>query len=273
MLSSFIKWFGRSVLPERLRIRLEGSFVNLIRRNRLHHVRYNGDAGIDVTFIEYKYVATPPDSRLVGLVAAAGLILCSEEMIQTLHDNDSESYPSLFDFGNHYLLLTSLAKARKAKKIVEIGTAGGASLWAWLRADCVEMVSTWDIRPLEDSYDWLATADCKKLVTDTLRLESNRWQQFVEDLSDSQVWEQRRLEIADADIIFIDGPHDGIFETAVWSKINSLHNVNEILLVFDDIRLSSMVDFWTGLPVPKLDITFIGHQSGTGVALLEANRK
>ncbi len=273
MLSSIVKNFGRWVLPERLRIRLEGAFIHLIRKNRLHHVRYNGDGGIDVTFIEYKYVATPPDRRLVDLVASAGKILSSEEMVQTLHDNDSERYPSLFDFGNHYLLLTALAKARKAKKIIEVGTGGGASLWAWLSADCVQMVSTWDIRPLEDNHDWLATEDCKKLVTNKLRLESNRWQQFVEDLSDSEVWEQRRLEIADADIIFIDGPHDGIFETAVWSKINSLHNVKEILLVFDDIRLSSMVDFWTGLPVPKLDVTFIGHQSGTGAALLEANRK
>lgn len=273
MLSSLVRFFVVWIFPERLRIKLEGSFISLIRKNRFHHVRFNGDAGIDVTYIEYKYVATPPDRRLVELAAVAGQILCSEEMRQTLHDNDSERYPSLFDFGNHYLLLTALAKARKAKKIVEIGTAGGASLWAWLRADCVEMVSTWDIRPLEDSYDWLATEDCKKLVTSTLSIESNRWQQFVEDLSDSEVWKQRRLEIADADIIFIDGPHDGMFEMAVWSKIKSLDNINEILLVFDDIRLSSMVDFWTGLIVPRLDITFIGHQSGTGVALLEANRK
>lgn len=45
-----------------------------------------------------------------------------------------------------------------------------------------------------------------------------------------------------------------------------------IRLVSDDIRISPMVDFWNNLPLSKFDITFIGHQSGTGIALLKADR-
>jgi len=273
VLSIQIKLCLRWILPKRLKVRLQSKFITFIRNNRFHHVRSKGDAGIDVTFIEYKFIATPPDKRLIELAATAAQILCSEKMIETSQDSDFGFCPLLFDFGNHYLLLTALADAKRAKKVVEIGTAGGASVWAWLRADCVEMVHTWDIRPLEHSKQWLATPDCERLVTEALELESNRWKQFVEDLSESNVWMQRCQEIADADVIFVDGPHDGIFERALWSKIISLDNVKDILVIFDDIRLSSMVDFWTGLSVPKLDITFIGHQSGTGIAFLEANRK
>ena len=273
MLSGLIKFAGRRILSARFRIKLESAFIKLIRTNRFHHVRYDKDAGIDVTFIEYKHVATPLDRRLVDLAGAAGQLLCSEQSGQTLSDNVPQNLQSLFDFGNHCLLLTALAKVRQATKVIEIGTAGGASLWSWLRAECVQMVYTWDISPLADSYNWLATEDCKQLVTDTLDRESKRWTQFVEDLSDPEVWQLRSSQIADADIIFVDGPHDGIFERKLWSNIVSLPNPSEILLVFDDIRLSSMVDFWSSLQLPKLDITFIGHQSGTGIALLEVGRK
>jgi hypothetical protein len=134
------------------------------------------------------------------------------------------------------------------------------------------MVYTWDISPLMQSYSWLATEDCKQLVTNTLDRESKRWAQFIEDLSDPEVWRLRSAQIMDADIIFVDGPQDGIFERKLWSNIDSLQNPRDILLVFDDIRISSMVDFWNSLPLAKLDITFIGHQSGTGIALLKADR-
>jgi len=83
---------------------------------------------------------------------------------------------------------------------------------------------------------------------------------------------RRCSEIANVDTIFIDGQHDCRFESAIWSKIKSIMNANEILLIFDDIRVSSRVDFRSGLDVPKLDTTFIGYQSGTGLAIREANR-
>jgi len=274
MLRGFTKYAVRRILSvKRFRMKLESTFILLLKTNRFHHVRYDKDAGIDVTFIEYKHVAVPPDRRLVDLAGAAGRLLCSEWSEQTLSDNVPQSVHELFDFGNHYLLLTALAKVRQATKVIEIGTAGGASLWSWLRAECVQMVYTWDICSLTDSYGWHATEDCKQLVTDTLDRESKRWTQFVEDLSDPEVWRLRSSQIADADIIFVDGPHDGIFERKLWSNIVSLPIPSDILLVFDDIRVSSMVDFWSSLPLPKLDITFIGHQSGTGIALLEADPK
>lgn len=31
-----------------------------------------------------------------------------------------------------------------------------------------------------------------------------------------------------------------------------------------------MIEFWNWLPLPKLNITPIGHQSRTGIALLES---
>ncbi len=257
---------------KRLRIAVGRALIRYLKVSRFHHVRHFQDSGVDVTFIEYKHVAMPPDRELVDLASAAGRLLISEWEGQARYDKVPRSLHSLFDFGNHYLLLTALARARQATKVIEIGTAGGASLWSWLQAECVQKVSTWDINSLENSHGWLATEDCRQLVMETLSRESRRWKQFIEDLSDPEVWGLRFSQIVDADIIFVDGPHDGIFERKILSMIVSLQNPKDILLVFVGIRISSMVDFWYSLPLPKLDITFIGHQSGTGIALLKADR-
>ncbi len=64
MLRESIKYAVRRILSvKRFRMKLESVFVRLLRTNRFHHVRYEKDAGIDVTYIEYKHVATPPRSQ------------------------------------------------------------------------------------------------------------------------------------------------------------------------------------------------------------------
>lgn len=270
MLRGSIKHVVRRILSvKRFRMRLESIFIRFLRQNRFHHVRHANDAGIDVTFIEYKHVAVPPDRRLVNIAVTAARMLCIEGEGTASSDELPKDFCSLFDFGNHYLLLTELAKARQAKNIVEIGMADGASLWSWLRAECVNKVYSWYLQPLEDSYNWSVLGNCKKMVQDVLEHESSRWTQYVEDLHAHEVWEARSSLIAAADIIFVNGPHDGFFERKLLSRIISLSNLKDILLVFNKIRISTMVGFWNSLSLPKLDITFIGHQSGTGIALLD----
>jgi hypothetical protein len=37
------------------------------------------------------------------------------------------------------------------------------------------------------------------------------------------------------------------------------------ILIFDDIRVWNMLEFWREIRMPKLDLTSFGHFSGTGV--------
>ena len=241
--------------------------IRYIKSRRFHYVRFYNDPGIDVTFIEYKNSLVPPNPKLYDISCKAVHLLNDEWLKEKGFQDLSRELYYLFDYNNHYLLLTAIARAIEAEKIVEIGTAGGGSLWSWLRTDNVKTVNTWDISPLSDSLIWLQNDECKKLVTETL-YQDNRWTQHVEDISDPEIWLLRSSLISDADIIFLDASHSGTLERKLLSNILTLDNKKEILLIFDDIKVSTMVSFFESLNLPKLDITSIGHQSGTGLALL-----
>ena len=66
----------------------------------------------------------------------------------------------------------------------------------------------------------------------------------------------------------MDAPKDGVFEPALAALLIEHLGETGTLTVWDDIRVMTMVEFWRGLPLPKLDITSLGHWSGTGLALL-----
>jgi predicted O-methyltransferase YrrM len=128
----------------------------------------------------------------------------------------------IFDFSNHYLFLLALANVTQAKQIVEVGTASGSSLWAWLNAKCVEHVYTFDIVPIEDSQHWFTSSTHSSTVNEVLASERRRFTQYIEDLSVDANFDNRRSFIEHADIIFIDGPHDGNFERKIFSRITKL---------------------------------------------------
>ncbi|MFA6189474.1 MAG: glycosyltransferase family A protein [Sulfuricurvum sp.] len=239
-----------------------------LKKDRLHYPEYSElDAqGVDFTFIEYRQKTTPPNLILHD-ISNKVVHLLNKEWLER-KDNIEEDLNFVFDYNNHYLLLSALAQVRGASNIVEIGTAAGTSLWAWLRSDSVKLVNTWDINPLATNKGWFSNEKHMKLVEDSIYSDT-RWKQHIENLTDSEVWSNKKHLFENADIIFIDGPHDGIFEDKLLGNILNLKNEKDILLVFDDILLSSMIDFWHMLALPKLDITSIGHQSGTGLALLE----
>jgi hypothetical protein len=69
--------------------------------------------------------------------------------------------------------------------------------------------------------------------------------------------------------IFIDvDPHDGIQETKMIQKLVDKKYKGYVLL--DDIHLNqAMQNFWDSIPVTvrKVDLTEIGHWSGTGLLI------
>ena len=70
-------------------------------------------------------------------------------------------------------------------------------------------------------------------------------------------------EIADADLILIDGPADGEFEKRVLDDLARLKFPTPPILMFNDTRRWEMLRFVRAIRFPKLDMTSFGRWTGT----------
>jgi predicted O-methyltransferase YrrM len=143
----------------------------------------------------------------------------------------------------HYRLLRFLSTQFPKGKIVEIGTHAGTSAVA-MNADTTAHIVTYDI--VEEKH-----RDMADLENVTFR---------ICDFSTDAGY---RDFILSADMIFIDAPHDGIFERFCynWLKENNYSG----LTIWDDIHLNDeMRSFWNDVDLPKQDISEVGHITGTG---------
>jgi predicted O-methyltransferase YrrM len=137
--------------------------------------------------------------------------------------------------------------------VVEIGTyLGQGTLALSLGADSVV---TYDIT------DW------RSFPTTVLR-ESDfdfRIEQRIGDLSDPDFFASQLDTLLAADVIFVDGPKDGVFERVFGTQLYEAIRGSGAVVIWDDIRLLAMVDVWRRFTVHKLDATSFGHWSGTGI--------
>lgn len=74
--------------------------------------------------------------------------------------------------------------------------------------------------------------------------------------------------IQSAQLIYIDAQHDGLVEQKLWQLLQQIPFSQTVYFLFDDIHLPAMRKFWGNLPIPKLDLTYFGNPTGTGIAEL-----
>ena len=167
--------------------------------------------------------------------------------------------PELFHLfpGEHYRLLAALVAELAPNKVVEIGTDRGLSALAMLGAlPPGASLTTVDVKRWDDvEGTFLRDSD----------FAAGRLEQIVPDFGSRQAVEKHADLFRSAELIFIDGPKDGIFERRLLSDFESLGVRKNTLLVFDDIRLWNMLSIWRGIPHPKIDLTSLGHYTGTGL--------
>lgn len=155
--------------------------------------------------------------------------------------------------GDHYRLLPALAEAIAAKRSVEVGTFTGMGTLSLAYTGM--RVDTYDILP------WARIPDTLLRASDF----EGAIEQHVGDLAIPEYFNEQKEILKAADLIFVDGPKDGIFEPKFVSML--LHEIRpEQLIVFDDIRKLVMLQLWRDLPLDKLDVTSFGHWAGTGIA-------
>jgi predicted O-methyltransferase YrrM len=160
--------------------------------------------------------------------------------------------------GDHYRLLAALVEVTGATQAVEIGTHTGMGALALSHAagSCTpRIVHTYDVVPWEQFPNTLFLAD-----------DFDKIEQRIGDLANARFFFDQEEILRSADLIFIDGPKDGVFEPMLVSLLLPVIRPGQVL-VFDDIRKLEMLQIWRDLPLTKLDVTSFGHWSGTGLAL------
>lgn len=166
----------------------------------------------------------------------------------SVHSYDADAL--FYGAGNqHYQLLAAISSSLpEGSRVLEIGTRIGMSALAIMHGNRQISLTTCD---LEDNIPEGKSVkafsdDIKFLVKDGFEL-----------LESDPPW----------DVIFIDvDPHDGVQERRMINRLIEL-NFQGILLL-DDIHLNSdMNALWDWIPVKKIDLTNIGHNSGTGAVL------
>ena len=150
-----------------------------------------------------------------------------------------------------------------AKTIIEIGTYTGLSSAAILSVmNPSRKFVTFDIIPYEAFENGVLT---------TQDFTDNQFQQMIGDISDFNVLTKYEAIFRAADFIFLDASKDGIFERRVLENFQKLGLRHGTILLFDDIKQWNMLQIWNDILMPKLDITPVGHFTGSGLVEWDSN--
>jgi len=155
--------------------------------------------------------------------------------------------------GEHYRLLKAMVQILKPKTSIEIGTFTGLGTIALHEAGH-GYVHTFDIIPWDHLMSHLTPEHFK-----------DRLAQHIADLSDLMEYRKYSHLFQNADIIFMDAPKDGKFEPQMIDLLLRLLPKENRILVMDDIWFDCMQPLWRSIKLPKIDITSLGHWSGTGI--------
>lgn len=159
------------------------------------------------------------------------------------HLSTYQNYFTLPSGQEHYRLVRYLA-SQIDSNVVEVGTHAGSSAIA-MSLDTKHTILTYDIVEMKGkNYDYI-----KNIIF-----------RLTEYQNDSEYLEF----ILNSKMIFIDAPHNGLFERELYAWLKEKQYKG--MTVWDDIHLNEdMKSFWNDVDLPKLDITKYGHITGTGV--------
>ena len=250
-------------------------FFDSLIKNRYHSTNYEEGLNFDfdVTYIEYLY--NQDHKKLEIMEVFMNIIKAYMNVFpwyfRNARANEVEgeilkSVPELQDSNNHYCFLTSSAIALNAKIVIDIGTASGGSSVAFLIAENVEHVYSFDKLPLDFNRQWVSEPSFSR-ISAYLSANQSRWNQYVADLTVKSTFDEYKDILSQADIILIDINHSGTSEQLLLKYLGPILK-KECLVIWDDIRISSMKVFWDTLSFPKLDVGSLGHNSGTGISLI-----
>ena len=162
--------------------------------------------------------------------------------------------------GEHYRLLAGFMCVLHPRRVVEVGTATGASALCMAKYLAKEAsLTTFDVVPWQQ-YPGAILSEAD--------FGSGQLRQEVSDLTRSDGFGRYQKLLEQCDFFFLDAAKDGQMERRLFNLIAELPISHQAYLVFDDIRVQNMLSIWREINRPKLDLTSFGHWSGTGLVRL-----
>ena len=165
-------------------------------------------------------------------------------------------YPDIWP-GEIYKLLAGLVQVLQPRSIVEVGTGVGTSTLA-MRACMPDDASLL-------TFDLVGWREYDGSLLREADFQDGRLRQSTDDLNDPQRFAAHQRAFAGADLIYLDGPKDGLMEQRLLDRFEAMAFTNAPLIAFDDIRVWNMLKTWRAIRRPKLDLTSFGHWTGTGL--------
>jgi predicted O-methyltransferase YrrM len=200
-------------------------------------------------------VAGAPSARLLD-TALRAVDSARSVNLGSLTARGRDDFPDLWP-GEHYKLLAALVGLLRPKTVVEIGTATGMSALAMKTALPEDgKIVTFDLVPWQEYPG---------AVLQEADLADGRLEQRSDDLSTPPGWHANADLLQSAEFIFVDAQHDGAQERNFLRAFDEVGLAKGPIVMFDDIRLWRMLEFWQEIVRPKLDLTSFGHWSGTGL--------
>jgi hypothetical protein len=142
----------------------------------------------------------------------------------------------------HYRLLSFISQTNNNIQILDIGTLKGCSALAFSINKSNNVISI-DIASQVDLY---GVPENVKFIIDNILSEK-----YVDTILNSKY-------------ILLDTFHDGTFEKEFHQHLIDIKYYG--VVIFDDIKLNpQMIEFWNSISNNKLELTSIGHVTGTGV--------
>jgi predicted O-methyltransferase YrrM len=204
----------------------------------------------------------PPTQRLFDIFSK--LILEAPRQSDALFRQRKNVPDYVFDFpGEHYKVLQALTTIISARNIIEIGTFTGLSSLGFFHVmNKDHSLHSFDIVP------WNNFAETVLLEED---FERFNYKQVLSDLGHLENTLKYNEILKKADLIFCDGPKDGHFEKNLILNFEKVGLKDGCILFFDDIKQWNMLKIWYDIKMPKLDITSIGHFTGSGIIEWDRN--
>jgi hypothetical protein len=206
-------------------------------------------------------IASLHDDQACQKLPALNDVLKAVSYASTLHLTESDACRDSRFFnvfpGEHYKLLAALVSIWSPRLLFDIGTFTGMSARVMLDfASANAIVHSFDLLAWQDFSTHLSLDD----------FASGRLFQHLQNLAQPDIFEFWLPQLQLADIIFCDGPKDGLFEQAFLGLLAAAPlQERPRWLLLDDIRFLQMVNLWRRIDSPKIDLTSFGHWSGTGL--------
>lgn len=244
-----IKSIGRKIIAYTIR--------RYIRKKRIGLNSHDLNS-FEITTIMQNTVLSKPSAKLMNIVSDITQAYCDFNYTDNFNNGSIwDIYNSAYT-GEHYRLLALITKIIGAKKVIEIGTFRGASAASILNNTNANVIG----------YDLISAKKYNDNYIDNEFYENGRFKERLGDLYSKDHLKQFLDDLKDADILFLDGPKDYVFEKYIFNELQNYEIEKEIIIIVDDIKLSPMVEIWNSLNFEKVDISFLGHWSGTGLILM-----